>query len=506
MKPKNSHCMNRIRLIWTLCLLMCGMAVSAQTYERVLRNNLWNDSGNVTGVRQDSVSRSYAELSGCYEGGEFRDTWQATRSWSAGAATASIRHMENMTLKGSFAFTQTEGYDMCGSMFIKPGFYPVDVLEFTPGRKTLQTYAFDGGISYDLGSNWRLGAMMDFEAANIAKRKDLRHSNWRLDMTVSPGFMYHSGDFAIGANYLLRKTSETIEAEQVGIAESSYNAFLDKGLMYGVYSIWTGSGLHLQDAGVKGFPVKDFSNGAAVQMQYKGMYAEVEYLHTSGSIGEKEYIWFLFPGNEVNVRMGYAHEAKHFARLEFGWKSGTLDETVLEKITVGGITTVVGHGQNKIQTESGLRFRPEYEYVSDKVEVLAAAKVDISNETASQMYPYAMAQSLMTYGADVRVKTYIGAFELAAKAGYGAGKVAEDNWLTSEDSGVQTSPYRLQDWYDRQMEYETAQRISVGLSLRWNFWKGLYTEAEGSWLHGFNLKYIDSPNRYGATISIGMTF
>ena len=501
--------MNRIRLISLLCLLLCGMAVSAQTYERVLRNNLWNDSYNVTGVRQDSVSRSYAELSGTYEDGGFRNTWQAARAWSAGATTASIRHLENMTLKGSFSFTQTEGYDMCGSMFIKPGFYPVDVMEFTPGRKTLQTYAFDGGISYDLGSNWCIGAMMDFESANMAKRKDLRHSNWRLDMTVAPGFMYHEGDFAIGANYLLRKTSETIEAEQVGIAESSYNAFLDKGLMYGVYSIWTGSGLHLEDAGVKGFPVKDLSHGAAVQMQYKGLFAEVEYLHTSGSIGEKEYIWFLFPGNEVNARLGYAHEtdkAKHFARLGFGWKSGTLDETVLEKITVGGVTTVVGHGQNRIQTENALKFRPEYEYVSDKVEVLASAKIDISKETASQMYPYVMAQSLMTYGADARVKTHIGAFDLAVKAGYTAGKVTEEDWLTSEDSGVQTSPYRLQEWYDRQMEYATAARMNLGLSLRWNFWKGLYAEAEGSWLHSFDLQYISSPNRYKAGLAIGITF
>ena len=498
--------MNRIRLIWTLCLLMCSMAVSAQTYERVLRNNLWNDSHNVTGVRQDSVSRSYAELAGTYEGGEFKDTWQASQGWSTGAATASIRHMENMTLKGSFSFTQTEGYDMCGSMFIKPGYYPVDVLEFTPGRKALQTYAFDGGISYDLGSNWRIGAMMDFESSNIAKRKDLRHSNWRLDMTVAPGFMYHAGDFAVGANYLLRKTSETIEAEQVGIAESSYNAFLDKGLMYGVYSIWTGSGLHLEDAGVKGFPVKDLSHGAAVQVQYKGAFAEVEYQHTSGSIGEKEYIWFLFPGNEVNVRLGYAHDAKHFARIDFGWRSHTLDETVLEKITVGGITTVVGHGQNRIQSESGLKFRPEYEYVSDRLEVLASAKVDISKETASQMFPYVMAQSLVAYGGDIRVKTYIGAFELAAKAGYAVGKVTEETWMTSEDSGVQTSPYRLQEWYDRQMEYATASRMNMGLSLRWNFWKGLYTEAEGSWLHAFNLKYIPAPNRYGLSLTLGYDF
>ena len=497
--------MNRIRLISLICLLSCGMAVSAQTYERVLRNNLWNDSGNVTGVRQDSVSRSYAELSGTYEDGGFRDTWQAARAWSAGVSTASIQHLEKMSLKGSFSFTQTEGYDMCGSMFIKPGFYPVDVLEFTPGRKTLQTYAFDGGISYDLASRWRIGAMMDFESSNIAKRKDLRHSNWRLDMTVSPGFMYHDGDFAIGANYIFRKTSETVEAKQVGISETSYYAFLDKGLMYGVHNIWTGSGLHLDEDGVKGFPVKDFSNGAAMQAKYKGLFAEVEYLHTSGTIGVKEFIWFLFPGNSVDVRLGYKHQG-HFARLDFGWNAGALDETVLEKVTVGGVTTVIGHGQNRIQTHSGWSLKPEYEYVSEKVEVLASAHVENHMETASQMYPYVSAQSLMKYGADVRVKTYMGPFDLAVKAGYADGKVSEEDWMTSEDSGVQTSPYRLQEWYDRQMEYETATRMSVGLALRWNFWKGLYAEAEGSWLHAFDLQYISSPNRYGATLKLGYDF
>ena len=497
--------MNRIRLISLICLLSCGMAVSAQTYERVLRNNLWNDSGNVTGVRQDSVSRSYAELSGTYEDGGFRDTWQAARAWSAGVSTASIQHLEKMSLKGSFSFTQTEGYDMCGSMFIKPGFYPVDVLEFTPGRKTLQTYAFDGGISYDLASRWRIGAMMDFESSNIAKRKDLRHSNWRLDMTVSPGLMYHDGDFAIGANYIFRKTSETVEAKQVGISETSYYAFLDKGLMYGVHNIWTGSGLHLDEDGVKGFPVKDFSNGAAIQVQYKGLFAEVGYLHTSGSIGEKEYIWFLFPGHSADVRLGYRNE-RHFARLDFGWKSGALDETVLEKVSVGGITTVIDHGQNRIRTESGWKLRPEYEYLSEKVEVLASALVEGHMETSSQMYPYVSAQSLMEYGADVRVKTYIGPFDLSVKAGFAGGSVNEENWLTDDATGVQTSPYRLQEWYDRQMEYATASRMNIGLSLRWNFRKGLYAEAEGSWLHGFDLKYISSPNRYKAGLAIGITF
>lgn len=503
--------MNKVSLISILCLLLGGMALSAQTYEEALRDNFWNDSRNVTGVRQSLLSGSYAEIFAGYDAGGFRDTWQAAQSWNAGAVTASIQHLDKMSLKGSFSFTQTEGYDMCGSMFIKPGYYPVDILEFTPGRKTLQTYAFDGGIVYDLDDRWRIGAMMDFESSNIAKRKDLRHSNWHLDMTVAPGFMYHEGDFAVGANYIFRKTTETVEAEQIGISESSYYAFLDKGLMYGVYSVWTGSGLHLDEAGVKSFPVNEFSNGAAVQMQYEDLFAEIEYLRMSGSIGEKEYMWFRFPGNEVNVRAGYKHfvwdKAVHYMRLHFNWRDRELSESVLEKVSVGGVSTVIDRGSNIISREGSWTLKPEYEYVSARnFEVLASAQINGQNKVVSQMYPYVAAQSLLTYGADVKVTGHFGMFSLSAGAGYSAGSVTEDAWLVSDASGVQTSPYRLQDWYDMHVEYLTAHRLSTGFALRCTFEEGIYIEASGSWVHGFHLSRLTAPNRFGASVKIGYDF
>lgn len=501
--------MNKRRCILALCLLLCGLTVSAQRYERVLRGNFWNESENITGVRQDTVSRSYAEAYGAYEGGDFRDTWQAAEGWKAGAMTASIQHMEKMSLAGSFSFEQTEGYDMCGSMFIEPGFYPVDVLEFTPGRKTKQTYAFDGGISYDLSSRWRIGAKMDFESANLAKRKDLRHSNWRLDMTVAPGFMYHEGDFAAGANFLLRKTSETVEAEQVGTAESSYYAFLDKGMMYGVYSVWSGSGLHLHEAGVMALPVKDFSNGAALQMQYKGLFAEIEYLHSKGRIGEKEYIWFRFPGNEVGATLGYRHigaRSEHYARLGLGWKGLGLDERILEKVSENGITTVIDHGSNRILSRESWSLSPEYEFITSDLEFRAGASLDWTGSMSSQMYPYLYYQSLMTWKAGAEAILHLGKFDLGASAAFGGGSVHEDESMASGTSGVQTSPFRLQDWYDRQMEYRTASRLESGLSLRYNFRKGIYLKAEGRWLHGFDLKYIAGANRFGAALRIGYDF
>ena len=499
--------MSKSRYICALCLLICSMVVSAQTYERVLRGNLWNDSKNIVGVRQDTVSRSYAELFAGYEGGEFRDPSQARQGWSAGAVTSSIRHLEKMTLKGSFSFVQTEGYDMCGSMSIHPGFYPVDVLEFTPGRKTLQTYALDGGISYDVAPNWRIGAMMDFEAANMAKRKDLRHDNWWLDMTVSPGVMYHAGDFAVGVNYIFRKTSETIKADQVGTSESSYYAFLDKGMMYGVYAPWTGSGLHLQEYGVNGFPVKDFSNGAALQMQYKGLFAEAEYVRTSGVIGEKEYIWFLFPGDAVNAKVGYKHvgqKYQHYARLGFGWTGRKLDENVLEKVTSNGVATVIQHGSNTIAMERGWSLSPEYELVSDKVEVLAYADVSMMDKLSSQMYPYLYTQSLLVWRAGLKALFHVGRLDVGFGLEYGNGNVNEDERLMSQGSGVYASPFRLEDWYDLQMEYALAQRQKVGLSVRYNFWKGLYVEAEGNWLQGTGT--LTAGSRYDASLKFGYNF
>ena len=501
--------MSRIRCILLVCLLACGMTAGAQTYQQVVRRNFWNDSQNITGVRQDSLSRSYAELTGEYEGGEFRDSWQALRGWSAGAATASIRHFDRLTLKGAFSFSQVEGYDMCGSMFIRPGYYPVDVLEFTPGRKTLQTYAFDGGISYNLTKAWRIGAKMDFESSNIAKRKDLRHSNWLLDMTVAPGFMYQDGKFAFGANYIYRKTTETVEATQVGVSESSYYAFLDKGLMYGVYNIWTGSGLHLDEAGVKGFPVKEISNGAALQLQYGNFFAEAQYVHSSGSIGEKEYVWFLFPGNSASLRLGYKHkgqESQHYARLGLSWNGRRMDETILEKVTEGGISTVVNHGANRILSQSGWSIRPEYEYVAERLEVLAKAEAGVQEDLVSQMYPYLDWQSLLTFNADLRVKYYLGQFVLIGQVGFGAGKVSADSWLADSQTVVQTAPQRLQNYYDWKTEYATAPRVSAGLGLRWNFWRGIYAQIEGHVTRGFDHIYIIGNSRAGAGITIGYDF
>lgn len=60
---------------------------------------------------------------------------------------------------------------------------------------------------------------------------------------------------------MFSKNSESVKAEVIGTTENSYNAFLDKGLMYGAYEAWDGSGIHLSESGINGFPIKELSNG-----------------------------------------------------------------------------------------------------------------------------------------------------------------------------------------------------------------------------------------------------
>ena len=510
MNVKNSRCMNRLRYIFAACLLAgCCLALSAQTFESVYRRNVWNDSRNAAGIRQDSLSLSCAELYGRYEGGGFRDTWQAPQGWSAGAVTRNIRHFEKISFAGSFSFDQNEMYGTCGSMFIDPGYFPIDVLEFTPGRKTLQAYAFEGRVSYDAGKNLTIGAAMDFESENMAKKKDLRHTNWRLDMTVAPGIVYRAGDVSIGAAAVFSKTAESVEAEQVGTAESSYLAFLDKGLMYGVCSVWTGSGVHLDESGVKSLPVSEYLYGPSLQFQYRNLYLDAEVLGNSGKVGEKEYIWFDYSGIRTAARIRYrlaGEMSEHRFGLDFDLQTQDVDENVLEKVSENGVSTVIMHGSNRMYSRNIWGISPKYEYLSEIVEVRASASLGWNNGIASQIYPYVFARSLMTASVTSDVLLHLGGFDLGARLGYMEGSVRESMRTSSQGQLPQSEPYRLQDWYERHTEYMTAPRVSAGISLRYDFSIGIYLEASGEWMHGFGISTLSGQDRAGATMKIGYAF
>lgn len=508
MNVKHNHCVSRKVLLLTA--MMCiAVIMKAQPYDNALKHNLWMDSSNPAGLRQDTVSVSFAELYGRMEGGDFKHTYEASSAWSAGARAASVKSLERFSLKGGFSFDQTSGQDMCGSMLIHPSYYPLDVLEFTPGRKTLQTYAFDGSIGVDLSPRWRIGGGIDFQSANYAKRKDLRHTNYRLDMTVSSGLQYHDGLLAIGLSYIYSKDSESAEAEQIGTGESSYYAFLDKGLMYGKYEVWTGSGVHLDEDGVKGFPLKQHFHGAAVQLQYGDTFYEFGYLHGNGTAGEKQSIWYRFPTDKFYF---IASERWHGAGMDVyyraggSWENLRNYETVLDKVTEKGVTITQEYGANQILARSAKSGFVESEFIGRKLEMLFHWDCTETRSRASQLYPFETLQTVREWNFFIESTLHSGSWDFRFLPTLSGGRFSEEDSAREGGSTVMTSPVRLVDYYNAEMEYRTCTRLSAELAARRNLPHGLYAEISGSILHGFGLEYISGASRWDAALRLGWNF
>lgn len=508
MNAKYRACMNR-KIVIIAAALCIALPLSSQNFERTVGRNLWNDGSNITGIRQDSVSIAYAELSGSYAFGKFRDFSDAVDGWTALASTAAVRHLEKFSLSGAFSFAQVQGNSMCGSMFIEPWKYPFDVMEFTPGVKTRQSYAFSGGISIDLADCWRVGAAVDFESQNYSKRKDLRYESYALDMNVRPALMYHNGDFCIGLNYVFRKSSEAPKAEQIGTTVAYYEAFLDKGLFYGVNQIWDGSGVHLKEEGVVGFPVSEISNGVAVQVGWNNLYADFEFSSSSGKAGEKQFVWCRFPGYEMRGRLSWKYGSggrTHFVRLSGAYLNQDNNETVLEKVSEGGVTTITEHGYNRLFSRSSLNLTLRYELVDRMWSLKTVVGVSGAESLSSAMYPFLSWRREYAPFAALGGEFRPGRFELRLDASVSKGFVSESGRKVSEVSGVVGEPYRNADIMAWQDEFGNALRSGIVFSLRYIFKSALYLQLDADWTHAYDLKTIDGGDRTVAGIRLGYEF
>jgi len=486
-------------------LLVASAVGSAQPYERMLRHNFWNDGVNVAGLRQDSLSRANAEIGGSYEEGDFRSLHDPSSKWSVGASTRAVKHLKGYSLRGAFSFDNTENYDMCGSMFSTMGFYPVDAMEFTPGRKSSQTYYIDGGISVDVSSNWRIGIRAGMTSRNTAKLKDLRYTSYSLDLDVLPSVMYHSGEFAAGATLVYGRNTETVSAEQIGSSQNAPFAFFDEGLMFGTYQSWSGSGVHLKETGVSGLPLQRNSYGAALQAQYGGAFVETSAKYFSGHAGERQIVWYRFEGMEASALAGVRLGDGHSLRAKTDYTREVNRESVLEKVVENGITLSREYGSNRVFERCIFGAVAEYEYLGRALEVRASASGKRSEKLSSPYYPYVYFQGMNVFGFEAEGLCHISVFDVGVQASYLQGVISEDG----ERTVVSTSnpaPERMEELYSLMNEYDTVPRLSLGLSLRGNIRGGLYAELAGFCTKAFGVTLISGSSRWGGSLKLGYNF
>lgn len=493
------------KIVISVLLALGCISLFAQDYNRLVERNLWYTSSNAAGIRQDGGCASLAKLSAGYTGGGFHAYGDASSLVSAGASAYGIKQEKNFSMKGSFSFLQQNGREMFGPMLLNGERYPVNVYEFTPGEKKLQTYAFDGAISIDLGKAWRIGAGMEFSASNYAKFKDLRYVDYAMDMKFTPSAIYHCGRLALGANLILVKNSENPTAEQIGSTVSAYDAFIDKGLWFGVKQLWSGGGVHLKETGVSGFPVNEMGYGLGIQTEYNDFFLAGELLRTSGKVGEKQSIWFRFPGWQTKLNAGWKYNGAgglHIIKAEASLRSMENNETILEKVSEGGVTTTVEHGSNLILQRRSRRAALSYSFLSGSYEGRARIGGGSRNELVSVAYPYLCWRKTSDAELGLEGSAKFGKIKILGIFQASAGWMEEASRKVNEASGSVADPFRLEEWNLRALEYELSPRINPALAVQYEITNGLSAAVNAGAICAFGLETIESPVRYSAGLGL----
>ena len=414
-------------------------------------------------------------------------------------------------MKGEFTYGQTEAFGACGSMLMTPGYYPLDVIEFTPGRKTFQHYSYSGGLSIDIAPAWRIGGRMDFASRNAAKRKDLRYSAYRLDMSVMPAVQYHSEDFSAGAVFIYSRNSETVNAEQIGSAKANPSAFFDEGGMYGNYEVWTGSGTHLSEAGVSGLPFMENLGGVSLQLQKGRLYSDLSYVTGKLVVGEKQTIWYRSPSAKLEGRAAYRFAgagADRSVRMHASWKSQDVDRSVLGKETTGGITLVKEYGSNRIQRRNVFDLDAAFESLGRNWDFCATAWWNMDDAVMSPMYPYIFGRRVMRYGVRGGVLRRFSGLSLWLAPGVEAGDVKESEALADASVTVSAKPYKLDknDYYYICNEFASAFRATLLAGCRVELLSGLYAGLRAGLIKASGTEHMGGGMRWNAAIQLGYDF
>ena len=224
---------------------------------------------------------------------------------------------------------------------------------------------------------------------------------------------------------------------------------------------------------------------------------------------EKQSIWYRSPSNIMEILASSRSEvagglAYSRAGVNFEWLKNY--ETVLDKVTGNGVSTVVEYGQNRILTQKKFTLFDEYEYLSDRFDLRLRWDRTRTKSRASQMYPFIVDQKLVEWSLTAEPVLRSGAWQWSALLKWSDGNVKESSSSVSEASGVQTSLYRLEDYYAWDTEYRTCGRVDGGLTARYTFPKGIYIEASGLGRKAFGLETIAGSLRWEVRFSLGITF
>ena len=422
-----------------------------------------------------------AAVWGGVEEGGYRPAYAAPFQWSAGAEAKAVRHGKYTSWKGALSFEQVAGQNMFSSMFMEPGYYPLDLLEFTKGPKSRQNIRLEGGFLTDFGYDWAAGIKATVKASNIMKQEHVHHTNFGISAQVEPTLTFvMDDDMGLASSYIVRLRTESIKASPDG--EGEHILFLDKGLRYGSYvDVMTG------------FSVQELAHGISELFYSPEFTMGAEIIWKRGKVGEDQ---FRFPGSTLSLFAEYAilaDNTDHVMRLGF-----KRQRDQLRMVTEDGFAALSGRRVRNMDMKYEAKFLHG---------VLKSAGIVLNGNQWFENAFVTCADQILRYDGTVTFLTSLSFGAIDLDVHYLAGKGWWKDRGQDAVDGDENPDRATGDWL-RKMDYMMAPRMAFGgtITARIPAVKGLFFQLNADWHHAFNVTLLRGKNREIASLKVGYKF
>ena len=428
---------------------------------------------------------SYFEVAGQKQNGKFINASQSDDSFAYRISAGSYYKLnKRIMLYGAIDYTSFTGQNMSGSAFIQSGTAPFDIVEAddaNKGRKRLDSYHLQGKLGYRATDCFRLGAAIDYTAANYAKHKDLRHKNTLMDMQVSVGANWDALSWmTVGVSYNYHRNNEAIEFNTYGNKDVQYYSLISFGNYFGSREAFGDSGYTYGRT-----PLFTQTHGGALQLELHPaawrFLSEVYYNSASGRFGNgssTSVVYTHHDASEVGYRgravFGKEHKLLHVVDLKVSNETLKNYENSFRSSTdANNVTQIVYYGSNEVLKRNTFQADAAYTAYIGSEGGYAAWKAGavasyLHRTTDVNVYPFYRNQTVHCINVEAfgqrnwahRQNMY----SLGVRAGYGkGGGTPKEDGLYATPGSNQKAPTSREDLLMHDYEYLTAARYTAGV-------------------------------------------
>lgn len=448
----------------------------------------------------------------CYAGrksGTLANYAEAATSTHWGADVKAYRRLHTrVAFYGRAGYENVLGRSMGGSVWIRPYEAPFDLVETdrqTAGEKQLETYRLAGGVSVALNKRLSMGARLDYAASNYAKRRDIRHVNTLMDLSLSVGTIYRlSKAWEMGASYAHRRNVEQLRFSLSGANEYPFSVLVSYGSFFGKMETTGGSDGYVKTQSTSSTPLYDGYHRFGLQLHGDG---GAWMVHHEATFGWRRGYYGLELPTTVSYSKHNGTEWSYRMRLDWrrnatlhswsAWASGhSLDNYeqvyrhVVEEKEIRRIVYYDPlHVGERSRWQLGLHYRGmRNRYAAFPNWLWEAGLQSAIHRRKASVYPFYRKQNLYEGEAFFNLRhnrvwgIHQGGLAMGMSYRQGGGGLKTDGVYATPSSNQQTPP-TLNEVLAHEYAYITAQRMQVRL-------EATYGRQLGSVQGYFSLRYV----------------